>query len=381
MTPTATVSPLSGRVSVWLDWGPEEMSSLVGLVEAFRVLHPRVQVSLTYFPADELEAAVANPTEGFAPPTLLIGPDAWGPGLWLSGRIQDVADLFAPGLRQSLLPVAVSQVVYGEAVLGVPLELQGVVLFVNRQRMPMSAPDLSALIDAAARSRTTLDYGFAFTGGFLHTCGTELLDEKGNPAFGGEGGVCWLDLLRTLALAGPVAYNSDEDFDRFAEGEAAWLIDGTWQRHRLLDSLSEAALAIDPWPVYAFTGRPLAGFVWTENAYLVEGLGPEDREANWEFVRFLVSLQAQQALADPQGAAHLPVTAGVLTSDPLMSQAMVALESGVPHPIRPEVALYGLPMERSIYAVLRQGADLNLAQLRALNRIRQSLAAFRASQP
>lgn len=381
MTPTATVSPLSGRVSVWLDWDPREMSSLVRVVEAFRLLHPRVEFSLTYIPAVEIEASVANPAAGTAPPTLLIGPDAWGPGLWLSGRIQDVGDLFAPGMRQSLLPVAISQVVYREAVLGVPLELHGVVLFVNRQRMPTPAPDLSALINAAAQSRTTLDYGFTFTGAFLRTCGTGLLDDKGDPAFGGEGGLCWLDLLRTLALAGPVVYNTDEDLEQFAAGEAAWLIDGTWQRQRLIDALGEDNLAIDPWPVYALRDEPLAGYVWTENAYLVEGLSSEDREANWEFVRFLVSAQAQQALADPEGAAHLPVTAGVLSEDPLMNQAMAVLEGGAPYPILPETALYGQPMERSIYAVLRQGADLHLAQLRALNRIRQDLAAYRASQP
>ncbi len=380
-TATPTISPLSGRVTIWLDWGPEEMSSLVRLVEAFREQHPRVEFSLAYYPAEELQAAVESPAPGIASPTLLFAPDTWGPNLWRSGHIQDVSDLFAPGLRQSLLPVAVPQVRYGEAVLGVPIQLRGVVLYANRQRMPSPPADLSALINAATQSRTLLDYGFNFTGGFLRTCGAQLLDDNGDPAFAGEGGFCWLELLRTLALAGRVVYNSGEDFQRFVEGQAAWLIDGTWQRQALLDSLGAETLAIDAWPVYTVTGEPLAGYVWTENAYLAAGLNPADREANWEFVRFLVSLPVQQILADPNGAAHLPVTAGVLTPDPLMSQAMAVLESGVPFPILPEAAAYGLPMERSIFALLRQGADLNLAQQRALIRIRQALAEARASPP
>ncbi|MEW6567483.1 MAG: extracellular solute-binding protein [Chloroflexota bacterium] len=381
VTPTPTVSPLEGRVAIWLDWAPSEMSALVGLVEAFRLEHPQVEFSLSYFPSDDLRAAFEAPPPGSAPPTLLIGPDTWGPPLSLSGRIQDVADLFAPGLRQSLQPVAVSQVEYGEVVLGLPLELQGTVLYVNRRVMPQAAPDVATLINAGALSRTMLDYGFAFTGGFLRTCNAELLDTQGDPAFTGEGGLCWLDLLRTLALAGPVVYNTDEDLERFAAGEAAWLMDGTWQRQRLIDALGADNLAIDPWPVYALRDEPLVGYVWTENVYLVQGLSRIDREANWEFARFLVSAQAQQALADPEGAAHLPVTAGVLSEDPLMNQAMAVLEGGAPYPILPETALYGQPMERSIYAVLRQGADLGLAQVRALTRIRQALAAYRASQP
>lgn len=380
-TPTPTLSPLSGRVVIWLDWGPEEMASLVRLVSAFHEQHPRVEFSLAYFPSEELPAAFDRPAPGIASPTMVFGPDTWGPKLWRAGRIQDVSDLLAPGLRQSLLPVALQQVLYGGAVVGIPIQLEGVVLYVNREWMPGPAPDMWALIDVATQSRTTLDYGFAFTGAFLRTCGAQLLDERGDPAFAGVGGTCWLELLRTLAMAGRVVYNSDDDLRRFAEGQAAWLIDGTWQRQFLRDSIGEQSLAINPWPVYTVTGEPLAGYIWTENAYLLEGLNPADREANWEFIRFLISLPVQQMLADPDGAAHLPVTAGVLSPDPLMSQAMAVLEKGVPYPILPEVDFYPVPMERSGYAVLRQGADLGLAQLRALSQIRQALAEARASPP
>jgi maltose-binding protein MalE len=362
--------PLRGGVRLWLDWGPAEMTALRPLVEAFVLANPGVQFDLTYYAGAELQAAFEAATASGQGPTILLGPDLWGPVLWHEGLIQDVSDLLAPGMREAILPLALSQVVYNDAILGVPLEMQGVVLYANRQRMTEPAGTVEELI----RSRGAPDLGFDVSGSQLGSCEGTWSGDDGEPAFDGPTGLCWLNLMITLARGGPVTYNTDDDLELFEAGEVAWILDGTWNRERLADALGQGALAIDPWPINDSTGRPLAGYVWTENAYLAAGLTPADLSASWEFIRFLLTQETQTTLSDVDGAAHLPTVAGIWLTDPLMEHAATVLAQGTPFPLQADTERYRMPVERAIFAVLRQGSEPEVAIRRAATEIRSALA-------
>jgi maltose-binding protein MalE len=379
-TPTPTVSPLAGTVTLWLNWEAREIEALRGLIDSFQIVHPHTEFRVTYFEAGDLlpsyQAAVA---EGNGP-SLLIGPDIWGPGLWEAGLIQDVTGLLAPGVRAGIHPLALEQVSYNGAMLGAPLELQGVVLYVNRALMPEPAATVDDLIPPdglLAQSRGTqgaLDYGMLYAASNLATCGGEVLLPSGEPGFAARVGTCWIGLMAHLARAGPVSFNSDADRDLFEAGRAAWMMEGTWALEELAIAIGPENLAIDPWPLYELTSTRMAGFVRTENAYLAAGLSTEDREASWEFMRYLLSSEVQGILAAPHGAAHLPAALGIWLSDPRMAQAMAAVLQGVPYPIEPDAALAAQPLERAIFAVLRQGTTPDLAVRRAVSDFRRLLA-------
>jgi hypothetical protein len=53
---------------------------------------------------------------------------------------------------------------------------------------------------------------------------------------------------------------------------------------------------------------------------------------------------------------------------------MAAVLQGVPYPISPEAVRAGQPLERAIFAVLRQGTTPDFAIRRALSEVRRDLA-------
>jgi hypothetical protein len=53
---------------------------------------------------------------------------------------------------------------------------------------------------------------------------------------------------------------------------------------------------------------------------------------------------------------------------------MAAVLQGVPYPIEPDAALAAQPLERAIFAVLRQGTTPDLAVRRAVSDFRRLLA-------
>jgi ABC-type glycerol-3-phosphate transport system substrate-binding protein len=196
--------------------------------------------------------------------------------------------------------------------------------------------------------------------------------------FQAEAGICWLNLLRDLRQVGRVTFNSDDDLDLFVNGEAAWLMDGTWNLERLRQELGDDRLAIDPWPVLSSTEAPLRGFVWTENVYLHPSGDVMKLEASWAFARFLMAPETQLSLADPQGAQHIPALAEVDLMEPYQVQAARALREGVGLPLVPNLDLYEQPLEGAMRSVAIQGASPERALTVAVVKIEQALAEIEA---
>lgn len=384
-TPTAPATPglpaPSATVTVWLAWEADDLAALRRLLQVFMADHPEVGVRLVYYPPAELHAAYRAAAGRPDGPTVVIGPSEWGVPLWQDGLTQDLAGLLAPGVRQGLFPVSLSLVTYGEIALGVPLSLEGVVLYANRDLMPETAARVEDLVALPANPDQdppppgVPDFGFRFIGSWLSACQGEWLDVRARPAFDTAGGACWLELLRVLAPEGAFVQNSDDDRQRFEAGQAPWLIDGTWNLPHLAAALDPQSLAIDAWPVHRPTSLPLAGFTWTENAYVTSGLPPADLEAAWELLRFLAAPDAQTVLADPLGAARLPVAREAVVADRLMAEALRAITRGVPYPLPGEIALFAEPLEQAARTYIRQGLEADYLLERARERIEMAQAA------
>jgi maltose-binding protein MalE len=377
----ALPTPESGaRVSIWLAWEPREMDVLIRLIDEFRQVRPDIQFEVVYFSPASLQAAYEAAAADGNAPSILIGPDEWGPGWWERSLVDDVAGLMARGLQARLRAPALSRVQEGSAVIGLPLEMQGVVLFANRAVYPRPASTVVQLVEtmAASSAGTTheavLEMGARYAASFLATCEGEWMGEAGMPTLRGPAGLCWLELIQVLGSAGRSVFNSDADVDAFIAGRVPWLIAGTWQLDRLRQSIGDQALAIDPWPLYEATAKPLAGFVWTENAYLSSGLVNEDLEAAWTFLVYLLSPEAQRQLADLNGPAHVPAVGDADLADPLMTQAFASLGTGLPYPLEPAFAAYLQPIERAITAIRQGGAAPELVLERAEREILLTLA-------
>ncbi len=191
----------------------------------------------------------------------------------------------------------------------------------------------------------------------LAACGTSLFSPSGTMNLSATQGVCWLELLRQWGDSGRVVLGGDEDLQAFTAGMSGWLIESSLSKSALEQALGVETLVVDPWPVYEETGQALKGYVWSENVYISSGLSQSQLEASWTFARYLFSEHAQEALSDVFGPAHIPALDSVALADPAMQAMSEMLRSGVPAPLRSDLAQVIAPIESAIADVVLQGAD------------------------
>ncbi|MFV1858161.1 MAG: ABC transporter substrate-binding protein [Anaerolineales bacterium] len=373
--PTPDLQPTSemtGSVSLWLTWKPEGVRALNELIESFQSRHPGFSFAISYVPADELRTALDEAQASGTLPALILAPSTWAGELFESGLTQDLSDQPTDEFRMLVHPLPWAQANDQGQVLGIPVRMLGNVLYRNRELAPIPAGTLEGLVEADQALRGTFnegvaqDYGFIIAAPFAAACGGQLMQDGSAPDLENPVVRCWLELLRDLAPAGPVVFNSDEDRALFEGGQAGWLIESTENFDQLSEALGEGVLTIDPWPVYQETGESLAGYVWTENAYFASNLKPEDFEAAWEFVGFLLSEDSQLALSNPNGAGHIPVHISAPALPGHVGQMLSALLEGTALPTvgpRPE---YVEVLERAARAVSVLGTPVDLALQRAI---------------
>ena len=372
--PTPNLQPMSemtGSVSLWVTWKPEGVRSLNELIESFQSRHPGFSFAISYLPPDELRTALDGAETTGTLPALILAPSTWARELFESGLTQDLSDQPTDEFRVQVHPLPWAQGIQQGQVLGIPIRMHGNVLYRNRELAPIPAGTLEGLVEADQALRGTFregvaqDFGLSIAAPFALACGGQLMQDGAVLDLENPVARCWLELLRDLSPAGPVVFNTNEDRDLFEDGQAGWLIDSTEHFDQLNEALGEGGLTIDPWPVYQETGESLAGYVWTENIYFSSALKPEDFDAAWEFVSFLLSEDAQLALSNPNGAGHIPVH---ISAPPLpghVGQMHSALLEGTALPTSDPRPEYVEVLERAARAVSVLGTSVQLALQRA----------------
>jgi maltose-binding protein MalE len=377
-----TVRPTSmfrGVVRIWLDWDERELTGLRELIASFTERYPEVTFAVSFYPETELLSAFRAADGGEGAPTVLFAPSDWGPVLWQDGVVLDLTSLVDAELETTVHPLAWEEAIYQGVVIGLPIEMKGIVLFRNRALVNEAAASVSAWVEMAQQLKNGqivgagLDYGFMFSVSHLAACGGWLYNEQGVLAIDSPAAICWLNLLRTLRETGRVTFNTDDDLELFETGQSAWLIDGIWNVERLTQAIGSENLAVDPWPVYSPTGRRLTGFVWTENVYLMPASSPADLEASWAFVRYLLTPEAQLIMSDPHNGGRLPALAALELNDPLQAQMVAALSQGSPWPLQTDLKLIVEPIEGAVRSATMQGAEPEFAIELALLKIDQVL--------
>jgi ABC-type glycerol-3-phosphate transport system substrate-binding protein len=362
-------------ISVWLSWKPAGVRAFNELIQAFQSRFPQVMFSVSYVPAEGLRSAIEEAATSGALPSVFLAPSIWGPELMQAGIIFDVSEQPTDELEAVIHPLAWSQTTSAGQMLGLPVQMHGNVLYRNRGLVSVPAATVEGLVATAQTFRGTtnvgqsLDFGFDAVGPFSLACGGALIQQSAPPDLETDVAPCWLRLLRELSLAGPVGFNTQEDFMRFEAGEAGWLIESTERYDDFRTALGSDAVAVDPWPVYQSTGEPLAGFVWTENAYFTTALQEDEFSMAWAFVTSLLSAQSQAALSNPTGASNLPVHAATVPLVGPPAQMRAAILGGTALPLWSPDPRYMEALERAARAVSVQGAEVETALRRAIDEL------------
>lgn len=381
--PATATSSVPGTVTIWLDWNQAELRSLERLIANYRELHPGAQFELVYLRSAELrpafEAALAAEEAGQVP-SLLLGPSDWGAPLFEAGALRDVAGAVLAEQREAIHPLAWSQVEYDQAVIGLPLELQGTLLYRNSSWATEAPPTVAELVTAGQAARragavgASLDLAFNQSAPMIRTCKGQFELEPGADPISTPVGLCWLRLLDRLGEAGQVVFSSDEDLSAFSEERAAWILESSERLPALRAQLGGENLAVDGWPRYEATGERLSGYVWTENMYFPSAASDQDFEAAYAFAVYLLAPENQAILAETQGVSHIPVLGQVELDEPLLSAARAVLETGVARPDMRQYERVATELNTAVRLVVAQGGEPELALELALEEIRLATA-------
>jgi ABC-type glycerol-3-phosphate transport system substrate-binding protein len=363
-SPTGTSEPLlRGTVELWIDWTQDEINALYSNLQRFQSQFPLVEISISFHTPDHLlsdfQVAVRN-GEG---PDLLIGPSEWGDLLLAEGMIRDISDRVLQELIATLHPLAWQSVTRGRAIIGLPLTMEGIVLYRNTALVdspPETLDDLieSALaVEEAGNRRGMFDLGFFNSGAFLQSCGGKLVDDFGGLALSPQAGECWLGILDDWSQAGRAVFNTDEDYEAFAQGEIPWLIDDSTKAEELFSALGEDGLAIDPWPIYSPIERRLLGYAWTRNIYFASSTEATQFDAAWVLARYLLTEDIQLSLAKVRSGRQFPVLKEAEFEERSLHEMLLALNENIALPLYPEFAVFAEVLEEAAVDVTQRGYD------------------------
>jgi maltose-binding protein MalE len=376
-----TAAPVKGHVVIWHSKKTEETNSLNAIIDAFKVKYPDVTVEALFVPDNDLRNKFETAVSSGSGPTVLIGAADWGPASYDSQLIQDLTPMLTAGLLDTLNEAAVGSVEYKGAVVGLPINLKGVVMFRNKSIVPDPATDVNDLIAKAKAANkgdvVGLDFetGLFFSAAHLSAMGGALLDPAtGEPKFNDDKGVAWLNMIKSIKDAGfPTENNNDNDVNLFKAGKAGVIIDGTWNAASLADAIGADNLVIDPWPA------GMSGYVQNDNIYLTTTAAGDDAVASEKFMEFFVSTEAQQmwadaGTADKPMAAGIPVVKGIEVTDTITKQEVAAFAGGTAFPVIPQMSAYWDPVNNAILAVLDKGTDPATALSEAFKTVSDAVA-------
>ena len=369
--PTPTQTVVSGTVSIWHAWEDPFVPALLRAINKFNDVYPNVYFDVLFVPADDLRIAFEQASQEGRSPSLLIGQAEWGPDLYEKGFVADQSALIPAELLNTLNPAAVGTGRVASALVSVPVDIRGVVLYRNRNIIhiaPSTFDELASLAKEATRGQNlgaVLDRSFFFSGAHLIGLGGSLMTAEAKPDFNSEMGLAWVGLLQSYDQAGAAEFFTENDSNMFKEGRVGFIIDGTWNRNSLAEAVGADNLAIDPWPIHA--GGSLSGFVQAESVYLSPQALDEPHAVSLKFLQYFLSPESQSAVAE---VGLIPAINGspvnlaanqVVISDPLISQAMRALVDGVTYPTRAEMVVYSSQLDIALRSIFEDGVPAQQA--------------------
>jgi len=377
--PTPTVT--QGTVMIWHSWSEADVAVLAEIIDSFQELYADVQFDVLYIPIEDLRQRYETAVREGAGPSILLAPAEWVPLLYDGEVVTDLSTLVDSALLESLSPAALGAGNYKGAVVGLPYAQRGVVLYRNTNIVVKAPESYEELIELGQENTAGNEIGaflersFFYGGAILNGIGGLLMDETGYPAFNNVKGVEWIELLRNYDLAGPFSFQTDEDLNLFKEGRVGMIIDGTWNMNAITETLGADNLAIDPWPFYQ--QGALSGYVLPDLIYVNQRGSPQDQSATWEFVKYLLSPEAQATMAK---TGRIPALRDVSLDNPLLAQALKALLGGTTYPVVPEMAAYPAAMDTALRSVFEEGVPPAIALQSAEQSIRASLDAVKATE-
>jgi arabinogalactan oligomer/maltooligosaccharide transport system substrate-binding protein len=358
--PMETEEPTMGftcTISLWHSFNENEMESLIGVTTAFKETNPDVEFDFLFSPPDDIRGKFETAAATGGGPSILYGSADWGPSMYDALLLTDVSEFASDEFLATINPAALGSVQYSDALIGLPINVKGVLMYRNASIIPDAPSTFDELVEMAQAATSgdvigaDLEYGLFFSAGHLYGLGGALLDAEGDPTFNDEKGVEWVEMIKRFEETGLVENNNNNDVNLFLESKAGIIIDVLWNAAPLAEGIGAENLVIDPWPA------GMSGYVQTNILFMNANLTGDDAECTWAFMEFMLSPESQVIFSDPAMAGNIPSILGVEVTDPIQQQALAAFEGGTAFPVIPEMGAYWDPVNNALLSVIEKGTD------------------------
>ena len=140
------------------------------IIEGFKAANPDVTVEALFVPDNDLRNKFETAVGTGSGPTIVFGAADWGPASFDASLVQDLTPMLTAGVLDTLNKAAVGSVSYKGAIVGLPINLKGVLMFRNKSIVAEPAKDWDDLI-AKGKAATAGDvYGLDFETGLFFCC-------------------------------------------------------------------------------------------------------------------------------------------------------------------------------------------------------------------
>jgi arabinogalactan oligomer/maltooligosaccharide transport system substrate-binding protein len=394
-TPTTSLGVSNGSITLllWHGWGGAERQALSRLVDRFNERHPNSRVLLQSMPlatlAGDLRAAVAA---GSGPHMVLI-PNSWVGALADAGALRPLDDLLAQPEQDTLLPVTLSGARSPDHdgvphLYGLPISFDTLALYYNTANILDPPDDTAKLLDAAhgLSNPSAPLWGLALnlsldnTIGYMYAFGGRVFDDGGKLALGGAGRAGtekWLNWLLQLNSDSQLhaRVGSSIAVDREIKNGTVLMTFDWAHQMAVYRSLWGVHLGVAPLPRLSETGQPPRPYIKSDLLTINPHAGTAERAAAAEFLRFMISEDAQLELlkSDIQPARRdLKLDGGdpqLVAARAFRSQA----EQGLPMPNGPTRGIVENELRIMLERVLMNQAIPSDAVTEADGRMREKL--------
>ena len=131
-TEAPTVAPVPSKVVIWHSKQSAENDALNLIIEGFAAMNPNVTVEALFVPDNDLRNKFETAVATGSGPTIVFGAADWGPASFNASLVQDLTPMLTAGVLDTLNKAAVGSVSYNGAIVGLPINLKGVLMFRNK---------------------------------------------------------------------------------------------------------------------------------------------------------------------------------------------------------------------------------------------------------
>ena len=219
-------SDLEGRILIWHAWSEAEDEALNQAISAFTNLHPDVTVRIQRFTSRtemEMQFDIAV-TTGLGPDLIILPIDKLS-SLAERGAIDHIERYMDEDTRARYTERVLQLVRYGDRTYGLPMALNTMGLYYNRDLVGTPVNTLEGLLDQANQdTNILLPTNFYDAAWGIQAFGGELFNQEGMVILDQGGFANWLAWLREARSAPGMIQDNNRDVlrQRFMAGEAGY---------------------------------------------------------------------------------------------------------------------------------------------------------------